>query len=277
MGLHSGKFGVVNGQSTVRNWSISDTMNNPKFVASNTQGGTGRRRGIRSWSGSYNQYGVYPVALPGQIVSFGGYTAPDNDVSGNGKRYSGNIIIDSIAATWNWGSGDILSLVTNFSGHLALSSSTGSYSDATDPTTPEVCGTKLEYSTDGSTWDELTNLTQAVLTITSANQAYVNSSTNCETGRKPGPLDFTLALTRQECDTEADFAKGDDLQIRIYDTDSTFWLLKWAKVKEFTGLTVDTETGAIIQHTVNLEMNGFVDGDVGQIVLPDDSVLWPNP
>lgn len=275
MGLHSGKYGVVNGQSTIRNWSISDTMTNPKFVASNTQGGAGRRKGVKSWSGSYNQYGVLPIALPGQIVTFGGYTAPDNGVSGNGKRYSGNIIVDSFAATWNWSSGDILSSVTNFSGHLGLTGSSGSYSDATDPTTPEVCGTKLEYSFDGEEWEELTNLTQAVLTITAANLSYVNSSTNCETGRESGPLDFTLALTRQECDIEADFAKGDDLQIRLYDSADTFWLLKWAKVKEFTGLTVDTETGAIVQHTVNLEMNGFVGADVGQIVLPNESIFWP--
>ncbi len=277
MGIHSGKFAVVNGKSTVRSWSISDTMALMKFVASNTQGGSGRRKGVKSWSGSYNQYGATPAAMPGEMPTFAGYTAPDSDtVGGDGDIYSGTTIIDSVAVTWNYGGGDILSMVTNFSGHLSLSKTSDLLADATDPTTPEICGLPIEYSTDnGATFTALSNLTQAVLTITSANQAFVNSSTNCETGRKPGPIDFTLALTRQESNLDADFAKGDDLIFKMWVDDTNFWFLKWCKVKEFTGLTADTETGAIIQHTVNLEMNGFVDGfGIGLIMLPGNSVYW---
>lgn len=279
MGVHSGKFGVLNGRSTVRNWAINEESTNPKFVASNTRGGSGRRNGINSWSGSLATYGHAPGIMPKDIAAFLGYTGPDSDIlAGTGPRATGNIICDSLALNWNWTNGEILNAVANFSGHLGLgwTMAGAAITDVTVPDVPEVTGTLFEYSANGTDWFEITDLVSAALTIIAENQSYVNSSTGGETGRKAGNIDWTLALVQQNLDrgVTLGFDKGDDIQIRGYVDAVDFWLLKWGKVKNFTNLTVDIETGAIMQRTVNIEMNGFVGGVVGGITLPGAGSPW---
>lgn len=281
MGIHSGKFGVVDGQSTVRNWNIVDTMNNPKFVASNTKFGTGRRRGVHDWTGNFQQYGATPTIMPGDVFAFLGYTAPTGDVAnGAGERGTGNAIVDSVNINWNWKGGEILNSALNFSGHLALAWAQGAdIDDASDPNAPEVAGTKIEYAIGLGAFAELTDLISASLTISAANQSYVNSSSHIAgktwTGRRSGPIDWTLAIVHEsEIRGAFPFNKGDDISLRLYIDDTDFWLLKWGKVKDFTNLTADIETGAILNRTINIEMNGFVDGDEGEITLPGETAPW---
>lgn len=279
MGVHSGKFATVNGMSTVRNWTIVDDITNPKYTASNTLGGTGRQSGVQSWNGSFAFYGGLPLVLPGESFAFLGYTAPDDDISGVGMRGSGNAVVDSVVVTYNWSNGDIISSVANFTGDLDLTWLAGvQVVDATVPNVPSVCGAKIETSDDGAAFTVLPNVTQAVLTISAANQKYVNSSTNCWTGVKPGPIDFTLAITRED-NLINTLAKGANKVIKLWNSGTAldFWLLKWAKVKGFTGITANAETGEIIKHTVTLEKNGFVGGVVGEISLPGDVAFWPAP
>lgn len=275
MGIHSGKLGVVNGQSTVRNWNIVDDITNPKFVASNTAGGTGRTSGIQFWSGSFGFYGGMPSVLPGQLFAFLGYTAPTNDVSGVGMRASGNAVVDNVVITYNWANGDIISSVCNFTGDLALAWASGvQVIDATIPNVPSICAAKIETSDDGAAYTPLANVTQAVLTISADNKKYANSSTNCWMGVKSGPIDFSLAITRED-DTQL-LAKGANKYVKVWHSATAldFWLLKWAKVKGFTGLSVNPETGEIIKHTVTLEMNGF-NGATGMINAPGGAAVWP--
>lgn len=279
MGVHSGKFATVNGISTVRNWTVVDDITNPKFTASNTLGGTGRVSGIQSWSGSFGFFGGMPSVLPGEIFAFLGYTAPDDDISGAGMRAAGNAVVDNVVITYNWANGDIISSVANFSGDLALAWASGAQIvDATAPDVPSICGAKIETSDDGAAFTVLPNVTQAVLTISAANQKYVNSSTNCWTGIKPGPIDFTLAITREDNLINA-LAKGANKVIKLWHSATAldFWLLKWGKVKGFTGITANSETGEIIKHTVTLEKNGFVGGSVGEVTAPGSVAYWPAP
>lgn len=277
MGVHSGKFAVLNGFSTVRNWNISDTITNPKYVASNTLSGTGRGVGIQDWSGSFGFYGAVPTVFPGETFAFLGYTAPVDDVEGSvGQRGTGNAIVDSVAITWNWTNGEIINAVANFSGNGSLAWASGAaIEDVSAPDVPSVCGTKIQASIpDGSAFVDIANVEQAVLTISAANQSYVNSSTNCWTARKPGIIDWTLALTIQD---DIFIGKGLDKQIKCFIDATDFYLLKWGKMKDISGITANRETGEIIKHNATFEMNGFVGGVAGQIVLPDESIWWPTP
>lgn len=276
MGTRGGKLGAVNGQSTVRNWTISDDKTNPQFRASNTKAGTGRRAGINMWSGGFAGYGGNPVLMPAEVFTFLGYTAPDNGVSGAGERYSGEAIIDSLAVNWNWQGGELINNTYAFSGHLGLTVASGAVvTDATIPAIDTICGVIFEYSLDGVAWEEIENLASATLNITAVNQGYVNSSTNCNTGRQSGPIDWTLSMVQQEVVRGLyPFDKGDNIQIRAYINDTDFWLLKWGLVKNFTGITVDVEANTIIQRTINVEMNGFVGGAVGNITKPGAGAAW---
>lgn len=269
MTVHSGKFAVVNGASAVRNWSINETNALARAINSATKGGSARRPGVRAWTGSYAQHRPQPAAMPGEIFTFQGFTAPDDDTSGAGVTKTGSAIVDSLVITWNWQSGDIIQAVTNFSGHLALTTDSGTYSDATIPDFASMCGVVIhadDYPID--------NVQQATLTISAANQPYVNSSTDCWTGRKAGPIDFNVALQIQ--DNEFPFATGDDVILNMFVDGTDYWRLKWAQVKEFTNLTVDRE-GAIITYTANLEMNISKGGVFGEIVKPGGVTPWFPP
>jgi hypothetical protein len=287
MGVHSGKFGVVDGASTVRNWSINDEHASNAYVASNTLFGTGRRKGVRSWSGSFGYYGHTPPVLPGALFTFAGYTAPDDDVSGDGVRYDGSAMATSITVSWDWSSGAIIGGVVNFNGHLKLTPSVGAQVfDETVPVVPPSVGTKIEYDTLPSTdFEEWCHLLSAELTITNAVQSYVNSCTVVDgdlwTGQKSGPIDATLAVTEQSTDRTL-FDIGDDLDLKLYVSAAAFWHLTWMHVDNVTGLTVDRESGAIMQQTVNFGMQGFdvtagsYAASQGKILLPSGSEFWPN-
>lgn len=285
MGVHSGKFGVIDGVSTMRNWQIADVMTAKRFYASNTQGGAGRRKGIREWTGSFAQYGAEPLYLPGETFDFAGYTAPDNDtLAGVGTVYEGTVMVDNIAITWDWRNGELLSMVTNFSGDgvLTITDADTALSDATFPDPPEVAGTKVQMGTN-PTYNDVPNLATAVLTLTAENQSYVNSSCydagsgHVWTKRKMGNVDWTLALTIDETvrtGTGIPLINGSE-EWKLFINATEFWHLKWGRVENWTGINVDIESAAIIGGTVNIGMDGHDGSSAGSIILPDLSTMWP--
>lgn len=284
MAVLSGKNGAVNGWSTLRNWSINDTSSSPKAVASNTKGGTARRNGIRSWTGSSNLYGARPPAMPGEIFTFTGFTNFANGVSGNGLRYTGSAIVDSIAVTWDWSSGAILSQTVNFSGNGALTPSMGAaITDASAPNLPAICGLIAEMSMNGTDWSTINDLTQGTLTISAANPSYVNSDTNCMTGRTAGSIDYAVSLSQQD-ETRVSylFDIDDIIWLRLGVTlgagevDPTSWVLKYGKVESFSNIMVDVETQAIIARTIAVNMSADDGaGNIGYILRPGDAASAP--
>lgn len=273
---HSGKFGVVNGQSAVRNWQINNTSTPAKYVASNTKGAPGRNPGPKDWTGSFSAYGGEPAVLPGEKFSFVGYTAPtDKALGGVGITYEGTAVVDSVVVNWNWESGENVNYVVNFSGDGALTRGTGSH---TDDSEVEVHGTTgLAVALDG---DAAICVATATLTLNASNSAYVNSCTSGWNGRESGVLDAMLSLTIHARDLEAIDSGadiGDYFALRLYVNDADYWLLKWMQLKDQTGLTVDIETGAVISYTAAFEFSAFEagGGTPGQLLLPSGAALWP--
>lgn len=290
MSAHSGKFGVVNGASTVRNWTLNDVSTPQRFVASNTKEGSGRVAGVRDWTGNYASYGGKPVVMPGEYFAWQGYTAPDDDISGNpGTVYSGTAIVESILVNWNWQTGEIINHVVNFGGHgaLAADDATVAIADATFPDAPEICGRKLLYcplagcGSVGSQSDcnlEWPQIVSIALTISSDVVTSVNSSTDCWTERFAGPIDWTAAIVEEETQREGlpGIDVGLDVELCIFVKPTEHWHLKWGHVRDFSGITIDMETGAITSRTVNLDMNGFdqVGQAVGLITQPGEVTDW---
>jgi hypothetical protein len=271
-GALSGRFGVVNGVSTVRNWSINHISTPQKFVASNTKGGAGRRHGVQDFNGSFGGYGYAPPVMPGEGFSFSGLTAPTTGVeASSGQLWNGTAIVDSVAVTYSWAAAEIVSWVLNFSANGALTNTDGAIADVLEPTVPQVCGSEIEIES-----APILDVVSAVLTLTAENQAYVNSSSvisgKCWTKRRRGNLDWTLAIVQQDDEPFA-HAIGEDLEVTL----PGGWALNWAHYESLSNLLVDRETGAIISRTLNFSMNGFVGGDVGQILVPGGDQLWPIP
>jgi hypothetical protein len=285
MGVHSGKFGVVDGVATVKNWSISDEQDSVRFVASNTAFGTGTNRGKESWNGSFQCFKAVPDAMPGDLITFAGYTAPNDNVSGNGVRYDGSAMVKQVQVNWNWGTAELLHSQVDFDGHLALVPTVGAQLLDADPALVKgpQCAV-IKYSADLTTWTELPNLLTAQLTITSALKPYANSTTvvtdsgvcRLWTGQSAGPLDIQVAITQQD-NLRSVFKKGDQLGLRLFVNATEYYELVYARVKNFTGISVNVDTGEIIQQTINFDMDAIkaADGTLGHFKLPDTTTWWP--
>lgn len=285
MPVVGGKFAVIDGVPAVRQWSINDAQTLPTYVHSGTYFGTGRLPGPESWSGSFQFVGRQPPVLPGDFFNFSGFTSPDDSIDGVGMVYSGNALVTQAQMDWNWATGEVIGGQVDFAGNLALTPTAAGaqiFDDAClDADSP--VGTKITYdaATPWETFVELTNLAQAQLTMTCQANAYVNSSTasggRLWTGQRAGPVDWTLSITQQDV-TRTPFTKGQRVALRIYVDADDYWELFWGRVQDFTGITADRSTGAIIQQTINIGMDGFdetADPCYGHVLMPDGTHWWP--
>ena len=224
--------------------------------------------------------------MPGELAAFVGYGAPADDSSGNGVRYSGNIMADSVAITWNWRTGEMISHTVNFSGDLALTIADGAeVVDAAVPDMPSIAlAAKPQWkpATSGALAN-FPNVAQITLTFSAANQAYINSDTVISsvvwTGRKAGPIDWTAAIV-QEDDVRVGATVpqiGDDIELKLFINATEFWLLDFGHVRDYTGIAANRATGAILSRTVNVDMTAWaVDGvAIGKIDKPDLTTWWP--
>ena len=286
MAVHSGKHGIVHvanpaggtgvKEPFVTDWSLADGQSPEVYRASNTRGGQFVNAGVVDWSGGFNGIGATPLIMPGEVFDFEGYTAPtDNAYGTTGKTYTGEAICDSVTINWSWAGGASLSWSAAFSAASAgLTESTILLDDVTNTLPETMCALAIETGAAGAEV-ALPNVVSAALTLTADNQTFTNSTTGCFTHRKAGNFNFTFTVTHQE---EAEtIAKGTDTRFRVYTTASLFWLIEWAHLANYSGLTVNRTSGAIIQKTMNFVMQGTSGSVLGKIVKPDSTVVWPIP
>lgn len=275
----SGKHSVVNGISTMRNWNVELTQDVKIYAASNTDGAKDRVEGPHKWSGSLDAYGATPLWLPGSLNAFTGYTAPADGVGGSaGQTYTGNVRIDNVAISINPQSGDIISHVVNFTGDGPWAeASTAAIVDATLPDVPKPCPIKVVRDPLGTPID-ITGITAITLTLTAENLTTVNADTydvgtnKCWQETRAGIIDWTMTIAREEDVTESPNV-GDNDHLHVYVSASEYYDLLWGQVVGYTGITVDRETGAIINHTLNYGMKSF-NGAQGRIQLPGAVSAW---
>ncbi len=286
MTVRSGRLGVVNAHNTVLQWSINQTSDNKATATSNSEQGTLRRKGNRDWNGSFTQLLALPTIMPSDKFTFSGF-ANDEDGSGSAD-YSGDAIVDSVAITWNWATAEIIQTVVNFSGDGKVTTGTAEGEDLVVPDPPSSICTKIEWAAAGAApvYAEWEDLATATLTISAANQPYVNSSSCEQVGgkwyawnkRRPGKIDWNLAITEQNSDGLIDDRLiQDDITLRIYTDDTDFWLLTDGQIQEATGLVFNRDTGAIVQRTVPVAMQAFRPGAsaAGLIAKPGGAQWWP--
>lgn len=280
MGVHTGRFAVIDGVPAVANWQINDGGGVAPFVNSATKDGTGTVRAIEAWNGGYLAHDGAPSVIPGQFITFSGYTAPDNDtLNGVGTVYSGTAIIDSLTLAWDFAGGAVMAHQVGFSGHLALTQTDADAAilDAAVSNPASVCVCKIESSVDGVTWVEQDNVVSAQLTMQRANVAYVNSSTGCLTGRKQGVFNWNASINVDNNKLYNGLTKYGYYYWRFWVSADEYYELKWGQVQEATGLTLQPQTDAIIAHTINITMSGVNAGVMGHVkfVQPSSELeIW---
>lgn len=281
MGVYGGRYGVLKNLGGVRNWVINDEQAAAQFVNSAVAAGTGRRQGVNSWTGGYGNHGAVPPLMPGAFANFEGYTAPASGVLGSsGNIYTGQIIVDGVSILWDWASGQVISNQSQFSGTGALTSgSTASDTDATVSDPQPIGAAKITYApASGGSDTTISNVVQANLNITCANQPYVTSSTSGNTGRVAGIFDWNASLVIDDDVLYSQLTKGTSYIFKFFIDATTYYELKWGLVISATNLTVAPEGGQVIQYTLNLGMNGTTNlagtPTQGHIKLPAGTILW---
>lgn len=279
MGVFSGKYGVVDGYDTVRNWVLNETTTPAEFRASNTKAGTGRREGIYDYSGSFEGYAGVPPVMPGDYFNFTGFTAPTTGARGTAGTTKSvvNAIVESVSINWNWENGELLNWSLDFaSGEpLIITEGTASTVDAVAPNPPIICGTKVTLTGSDTTWP---NIVSATLNITANNPTFVNSSTAGKTGRRPGIIDWTANIVEQSASEFTSLVASTCLGskvggtniLRLWTSSSLYWDLTYAHYVSAEDFRVDIDSGDIIQQTHNFAMSAESQGSLGYIGRPGE-------
>jgi hypothetical protein len=98
----------------------------------------------------------------------------------------------------------------------------------------------------------------------STNPTYVNSSTGCCTHRRPGNINWTLALTLTD-HRSITYTRNDLLSFRLYNSPTTFWELAFAIFSTTSGVVANRQTGEIQQQVANFSMKALSANTVGHI------------
>lgn len=259
MPVHTGILGAVNGVSTCRGWRINEKADNKAYTASNTKGGTGRKKGNVDWSGSFSQYGYTPARLPGATFTFTGYDGADTA--------SGPAICESADINCGIKDGGYLDSVVNFAGNGALAWAAGSASDLTVPDPPSVIGCKANWNAadiDVTGWK---------LSLKSGNPTFVTAASLGSVQRAAGNKDASGSLDVAVNTLAGLPRKGDVAELKLYVTAALFWHLKWAIIDSVEPV-VEIENNTVVGATLNFSKNGFQAGAAGFIKAPDLSTWW---
>lgn len=286
--MPSGAFAVVNEIPSIVDWNVSESANVDAYVSSGTGGATARgRSGIHQWEGSISGKGKFAPVFPNQYFDFKGYITPANGVEGeDGPTYEGNAIVESVSLSINWAANQIYTWSVSFRGNgvLTYQAAEPPYIDVTAPSTATPCGTVINYRAGASgTLIPIPAIVSANLQITAAIAQEVNSSTydvttaKCWTKHSPGSIDWSLGLAQQDYKRGVSGYPdlGTDLEIQIGMGDSEALILRFAKQLAYSNLTVQRQGNAIVARQINLAMQAYAYGTLGQIILPGETdPIW---
>ena len=276
----SGKFGTIDTVTDITDWQVTETSAPVESVTSATKGGRRRSSGIIASAGSFNGKSGLPPVKPFEKFAFKGYSAPDDEIYGSdGVTYEGDIYAASIAVNLNFGGNEDVNYNIDMLFDQALTIGSGWYEDTGPPLSATICPCKIEYGAALSEV-EIEHISSATLTFTIDMIEYVNSSTNCTTGRKPGPLDWSLDITIE--DNVRPVPLQADERLKVWINETQFFILEFGHLSSYSNFNVNIATGDIISQDMNWMMQAYKQSDLttlGAIYWPDDAVtpIWPAP
>jgi hypothetical protein len=286
-GPQSGKFGVLHADTLpithMFNWTIDSIDHSPEtYYASNTLGAPDRNPGVINWTGNFSVFDGKYLIFPGQFLySLEMFTAPRSGVYGNtGPTYAAQAIVESNTITWAWGEEQSLTQVINIAGNGCILGRERVIDDLGTLTPAKMCGLQLQtaFGAAATPWQTLNNIQQAVLTVTSANQPFVNSSTGCCTHRRPGNIDWTLALTYTD-HRIITIARTDLVSFRTWISPTQYWDFIYGIIMSASNIVADRQSGSIESQVGNFQMKALSgEGTRGSISYFNGTApvaIWP--
>lgn len=274
MSVIAGVGGAVNGQSTVRAWTITSLADIQAIVASGSKQGTVLVAGNVDWNGNFTAYGHTPAVMPNEGFTFTGSIDGTNGATGTA-------IVDSVEIVIDIETGAVIAYTVNFSGNGILVLGSAAATDSTKPCPLTSIGTKAQLGTMASSpvFTEITDVRTITITITADNQGYVSSGTAGGMKRVAGNISATVSITVYEGDPANLPAANSEGVLRLFVTSTLFWEFKYIRFADISDVGVDVEGATIAGATINGTWSAF--GEIsstcteGSIKKPDLSTYWP--
>jgi hypothetical protein len=293
IGPQSGKFAVVHNFGLpithMFNWNLDSISHTPEtYYASNTYWGANRNPGVIDWSGNFSVFNGGYLFFPGQYIgNLELFTAPDDGNYGRpGTTYCGQAIVESVELTWAWGAEQSLIQQVNFAANGCVASRNRFLNDTTIENPSKMCGLQIQWVINNESpvpgdYTQIYNVQQATLSLSATNPEYVNSSTGCCTHRRPGNIDWTLALNMTD-NRSVLFTREDLLAFRLWNSPTDFWQLLYGIFGGSSNVVANRQTGEIQSQVANFSMKGIsktgtLVGDVTHYIGAIPTILWPAP
>lgn len=269
MGIIYGKDAAVkigsNVESTVDGWMIEYDGNLSPYVASNTQGGTGREGGNKDWTGWYRRLGAIPLVFAGD--SFTGIWSVDgtNGVTGIAR-------CERIQWGWDTEAGDYIDARIEFGANGSLVLGAAAAADSATPNPTNVKG--LSIWLDGVKQSEVYRMR---LIAQRKLRRYCTAECDGQFHRISSDLDM-IAMWQVYEDDPAQFPvihASHQVEIMASDT-PTYWTIQWMRIESVRPFGVDRRnTEKPIGATIIATFDAFSSTMAGSVVAPDGTTKWP--
>lgn len=268
MGIIYGKDAAISVggsvEPTVHGWEIRYSGNLSPYVASNTQGGTGRDGGNIDWVGWYKQYGTTPLVFPGD--SFAGIFSTDGTLG-----VSGTARCESTSWSWDLEAGNYIVARTTFGANGVLALAGGVAVDSATPQPSLVKG--LYVALDGVQQD---NVRRMQLSARRPLRRYCVAESDGQFKRTSADLDMVGRWQVLEDDPSNFPTIQARHVVRFYVSSTTYWEMTWMRIENVEPFGVDREdTRNPIGATITASFTGFNGTTAGTIKNPATSTVWP--
>ncbi len=272
MAVRWGDEAVIDGATSVRQWTVNYTEDENPYAATNTQGGTDRHCGILDWTGAYAAYGGKPIKFPAESLTFKGEAAGD-------LGCSGTAITERVQILWNHAKNDYVSHIVYFGGNSDLFLGwVGILADSTVPT-GLYCSGETQIQISGV---PLTNVQQAMLDLKAVHGkppgqiGNVPYATGGKIRRVAGRIDWTAWV---EVLADPNFTllpqPRATYELQMFVNATEYWDLNYARVLRLENLGANTEDSELITVRIHFGMKGVYGSVYGSIVDPDGTTKWP--
>jgi hypothetical protein len=269
MGVDGGKLMAVDGEKTVYGWKIKYDGNLADYVASNTQGGAGRKSGNKDWIGYYDMYSDQDT--PYAAIRFPGDSFTLKATTTTAKGFEGTARCTRLVCTWDVENGRYIHYRVYFGANGAL---TVGATAATDVTTPCPQNAKGMYVALDDTQEDQCHYMR--LDMRQNCKRYCSAEANGQYLRTAGDRMDVEGVWRVYEDTPANLPVMHAMHVvKFYVDGSNTWAITWMRIDGIEA-GIDRENDRVPTTTeITARFNAHNGTTIGSIVNPASATKWP--
>lgn len=274
----SGKYAYVDGFDCITGWNASARSSVTRYSASCSPDGTATAEGNLDWTGQMQGMGYLPPLPVEDDLAFKGVVSAG---SVGDLNWIGDILLQQTTLNLPIAAGTPITWSADFGvqGALALDDAEHLLDPSRDPA-PSAAGCKISIETviESNTFVDLAEVQSATIVF---RRPPVVSVSNGLTYREAGNLEVDLNFQINEAnpwDYETSYGVNEIKRVRVYVTNSLFYLFDAIQFSEWGNFSVQRNPPAMIGFQVSgmwTALRTQTPAALGQILLPGGDTLYP--